>query len=213
MIAFAGMGDKLPNICFYNSQEKFHKPYSEKTAELIDNEVKALIAEQYERAKRMLMEYKEGHRELADLLMEREVIFAEDAERIFGKRAWASRSEEIMEAEPAKPEPKKRKATEKVVAETVTEVVAEISEKVVEVAPAETPEAAAPEVPVAETPAKEAPAAPEAPATEAPTLSEAPKLTETPELTEPAVAPKRPRKRKTDDNLFGGFDFDQEDNK
>ena len=213
MIAFAGMGDKLPNICYYNSQEQFHKPYSEKTAELIDNEVKALIAEQYERAKRMLMEYKEGHRELADLLMEREVIFAEDAERIFGKRAWASRSEEIMEAEPAKPEPKKRKATEKVVAETVTEVVAEISEKVVEVAPAETPEAAAPEVPVAETPAKEAPAAPEAPATEAPTLSEAPKLTETPELTEPAVAPKRPRKRKTDDNLFGGFDFGQEDNK
>ena len=206
MIAFAGMGDKLPNICYYNSQEQFHKPYSEKTAELIDNEVKALIAEQYERAKRMLMEYKEGHHELANLLMEREVIFAEDAERIFGKRAWASRSEEIMDAEPTKPaETKKRKATETVVAETVTEVVTEITEKVVEVA--------MPEVPVTEVPAEETPAAAEVPVTEVPTLSEAPVLTETPELTEPAVAPKRPRKRKADDNLFGGFDFDQEDKK
>ena len=206
MIAFAGMGDKLPNICYYNSQEQFHKPYSEKTAELIDNEVKALIAEQYERAKRMLMEYKEGHHELANLLMEREVIFAEDAERIFGKRAWASRSEEIMDAEPTKPaETKKRKATETVVAETVTEVVTEITEKVVEVA--------MPEVPVTEAPAEETPTAAEVPVAEVPTLSEAPVLTETPELTEPAVAPKRPRKRKADDNLFGGFDFDQEDKK
>ena len=206
MIAFAGMGDKLPNICYYNSQEQFHKPYSEKTAELIDNEVKALIAEQYERAKRMLMEYKEGHHELANLLMEREVIFAEDAERIFGKRAWASRSEEIMDAEPTKPaETKKRKATETVVAETVTEVVTEITEKVAEVA--------MPEVSVTEAPAEETPAAAEVPVAEVPTLSEAPVLTETPELTEPAVAPKRPRKRKADDNLFGGFDFDQEDKK
>ena len=97
MIAYAGMGDKLPNLCYYNSQEQFQKPYSEKTAELIDNEVKNLIAEQYERAKRMLMEHRDGHRQLAELLMEREVIFAEDAERIFGKRPWASRSEEIFE--------------------------------------------------------------------------------------------------------------------
>ena len=97
MIAYAGMGDKLPNICYYNSQEQWQKPYSEKTAELIDNEVKALIAEQYDRAKRLLLQYKEGHHQLADLLMEREVIFAEDAEKIFGKRPWASRSEEILE--------------------------------------------------------------------------------------------------------------------
>ena len=97
MIAYAGMGDKLPNICYYNSQEQWQKPYSEKTAELIDSEVKALIAEQYERAKRLLLQYKEGHHQLADLLVEREVIFAEDAEQIFGKRPWASRSEEILE--------------------------------------------------------------------------------------------------------------------
>ena len=138
--------------------------------------------------------------------MEREVIFAEDAERIFGKRAWASRSEEIMDAEPTKPaETKKRKATETVVAEPVTEVVTEITEKV--------PEVAMPEVSVTEAPAEETPAAAEVPVAEVPTLSEAPVLTETPELTEPAVAPKRPRKRKADDNLFGGFDFDQEDKK
>ena len=97
MIAYAGMGDKLPNICYYNSQEQWQKPYSEKTAELIDNEVKALIVEQYERAKRMLQRYKEGHHQLANLLVEREVIFAEDAEKIFGKRPWASRSEEILD--------------------------------------------------------------------------------------------------------------------
>ena len=189
MIAFAGMGDNLPNICYYNNQEQFQKPYSEKTAELIDNEVKALIAEQYERAKRMLMEYKEGHRELADLLMEREVIFAEDAERIFGKRAWASRSEEIMDAEPVKAaEPKKHKETKAVVTEAV---VAEVAETVVE---AEIAAEAPVEAPVEETPVAEAPA-----------------QTEAAEPAEP-VAPKRTRKRKADDNLFGGFDFDQ-DNK
>ena len=103
MIAYAGMGDKLPNLCYYNSQEQFHKPYSEKTAELIDNEVKILIAEQYERAKCMLLQYSEGHHQLASLLMEREVIFAEDAEKIFGKRPWASRSEEILEPIEKKP--------------------------------------------------------------------------------------------------------------
>ncbi|MBE6292522.1 MAG: ATP-dependent zinc metalloprotease FtsH [Bacteroidales bacterium] len=96
MIAYAGMGDKLPNLCYYNTQEQFQKPYSEKTAELIDNEVRLLISEQYERAKRLLLEHSNGHRQLAELLMEREVIFAEDAERIFGKRGWASRSEEIL---------------------------------------------------------------------------------------------------------------------
>lgn len=98
MIAYAGMSDKLSNLCYYNNQEySFNRPYSEKTAELIDSEVHAMITEQYERAKRMLEEHKEGHAELAKVLMEREVIFAEDVEKIFGKRPWASRSEEIME--------------------------------------------------------------------------------------------------------------------
>ena len=98
MIAYAGMSDKLANLCYYNNEEaSFQRPDSEKTAELIDNEVKEMIKEQYERAKRMLQEHSEGHHRLANLLIEREVIFAEDVEEIFGKRPWASRSEEIFE--------------------------------------------------------------------------------------------------------------------
>ena len=97
MVAYAGMSDKLPNLCYYNNEEySFSKPYSERTAELIDEEVKRMINEQYERAKSVLTTQKEGHNQLAQLLMEKEVIFAEDVERIFGKRPWASRSEEIM---------------------------------------------------------------------------------------------------------------------
>ena len=97
MIAYAGMSDKLPNLCYYNNEEySFSKPYSDRTAELIDEEVKRMINEQYERAKEVLTAQKEGHNQLAQLLMEKEVIFAEDVEKIFGKRPWASRSEEIM---------------------------------------------------------------------------------------------------------------------
>ncbi|MDE5676296.1 ATP-dependent zinc metalloprotease FtsH [Phocaeicola sp.] len=97
MIAYAGMSDRLPNLCYYNNSEySFNKPYSERTAELIDEEVKNMINEQYDRAKAILSEHKDGHNELARLLVEKEVIFAEDVERIFGKRPWTSRSEEIM---------------------------------------------------------------------------------------------------------------------
>ena len=97
MIAYAGMGKKLPNLCYYrNNEYEFQRPYSEKTAELIDEEVKQLIAEQYERAKQILLENKEGHAQLAQLLEEREVILAEDVENIFGKRPWISRTEEIL---------------------------------------------------------------------------------------------------------------------
>ena len=100
MVAFAGMSDKLPNLCYYNNAEyQFQRPYSEATANLIDEEVKKMIGEQYERAKQILTEHKEGHAQLAQLLVEREVIFAEDVERIFGKRPWVSRSEELLEAQ------------------------------------------------------------------------------------------------------------------
>ncbi len=101
MIAYAGMSEKLPNLCYYSSTDEyaFQKPYSEKTAELIDQEAKALIDSQYKRGKEILTEHADGHHELADLLIEREVIFAEDVERIFGKRPWASRSEEILSAD------------------------------------------------------------------------------------------------------------------
>lgn len=100
MIAYAGMSDKLPNLCYYSNDEySFNKPYSEHTAELIDKEVQSMINEQYARAKALLQEHKEGHSQLAQLLIDKEVIFAEDVEKIFGKRPWASRSEEIMAAE------------------------------------------------------------------------------------------------------------------
>ncbi|MDY5814044.1 MAG: ATP-dependent zinc metalloprotease FtsH [Bacteroides sp.] len=100
MTAYLGMSDRLPNLCYYNNDEySFNKPYSEKTAELIDEEVKRMVNEQYDRAKQILSEHKEQHNALAQLLIEKEVIFAEDVERIFGKRPWTSRSEEIMAAQ------------------------------------------------------------------------------------------------------------------
>ena len=100
MIAFAGMSDKLPNICYYNNAEyQFQKPYSETTAKIMDDEVLRMINEQYERAKKILTEHKEGHAQLAQLLIDREVIFAEDVEKIFGKRPWTSRAEELLEAQ------------------------------------------------------------------------------------------------------------------
>ena len=100
MIAYAGMSDKLPNLCYYNTAEyQFQKPYSETTARLMDEEVMRMINEQYERAKQILTEHKEGHAQLAQLLVDREVIFAEDVEKIFGKRPWTSRAEELLEAQ------------------------------------------------------------------------------------------------------------------
>ena len=100
MIAYAGMSEKLPNICYYSNQEyQFQRPYSETTAKIMDDEVLRMINEQYERAKRILTDHKEGHAQLAQLLVDREVIFAEDVEKIFGKRPWTSRAEELLEAQ------------------------------------------------------------------------------------------------------------------
>ena len=97
MIAYLGMSERLPNLCYYNNDEyNFTKPYSDQTAQLVDEEVKQMIAEQYERAKSLLREHQEGHAELAKILVEREVIFAEDVEKIFGKRPWTSRTEELL---------------------------------------------------------------------------------------------------------------------
>ena len=98
MVAYAGMSDTLPNICYYNNQEyQFQRPYSETTAKIIDDEVLKMINEQYARAKDLLKEHAEGHQQLAELLLSREVIYANDVENIFGKRPWQSRSQEIME--------------------------------------------------------------------------------------------------------------------
>jgi ATP-dependent metalloprotease FtsH len=90
MVSFFGMSDKVGNISFYDSSGQsdfgFTKPYSEKTAELIDQEVNLIIAESYVRAKEVLKNNMKGLTELAELLLEKEVIFSEDLERIFGKR-------------------------------------------------------------------------------------------------------------------------------
>ena len=114
MIAYAGMSDMLPNICYYNNNEyNFQRPYSETTAKIMDDEVLKMINEQYQRAKALLTEHKEGHNQLAELLIEKEVIFAEDVEKIFGKRPWQSRSAEIME-EKQKTEAENAEGAEKV---------------------------------------------------------------------------------------------------
>ena len=100
MVVYFGMSDKLPNLNYYDSTGQdwgFTKPYSEETAKLIDTEVQKIINEQYDRAQRILSENKEGHSKLAQVLLDREVIYSEDVEHIFGKRAWISRSQEILE--------------------------------------------------------------------------------------------------------------------
>ena len=100
MVTYYGMSDKLPNICYYdNSEYGFQKPYSEKTACLIDEEVLKIVNQLYDRAKQILDEHKEGHAQLAQLLVEKEVVMAEDVERIFGKRPWSSRTQELMAEE------------------------------------------------------------------------------------------------------------------
>ena len=90
MVSFFGMSEKIGNISFYDSSGQsdfgFTKPYSEKTAELIDHEVNQIIDESYLRAKEVLKSNMKGLTELAELLLEKEVIFSEDLERIFGKR-------------------------------------------------------------------------------------------------------------------------------
>lgn len=113
MIAYMGMGEKLPNLCYYDSQEySFQKPYSEHTAQLIDQEVQNMIETQYARAKSLLTEHSEGHAKLSQLLVEREVVFAEDVERIFGPRPWVSRTEELLDEAKADVKPEDKNAKE-----------------------------------------------------------------------------------------------------
>ena len=100
MVVYFGMSERLPNLSYYDStgqQYGFTKPYSETTAKLIDEEVSNIITEQYERAKEILSKHAAGHNELTEVLLSNEVIYTEDVERIFGKRQWKSRSEEILQ--------------------------------------------------------------------------------------------------------------------
>ena len=115
LIAYYGMSDRLRNISYYDStgssEYSFSKPYSEETARIIDMEVQTLINEQYDRARSILDSHREGLVELANLLIEREVIFTEDVERIFGKRPWISRADELS-AEAKDKEAKDKEAKE-----------------------------------------------------------------------------------------------------
>ena len=141
MVVYFGMSKRLPNLCYYDSTGQewgFTKPYSDETAMLIDNEVQQIINEQYERAKQLLTTYAEGHHQLAKVLLEREVIYAEDVEHIFGKRPWVSRSQEILELQ-EKANNEKAAAEENATEEkTSTQKPAETK------APKETPEVKAP---------------------------------------------------------------------
>ena len=124
MVVYFGMSDKLPNLNYYDSTGQdwgFTKPYSEETAKLIDTEVQKIINEQYDRAKRILSENKEGHSKLAQVLLDREVIYSEDVEHIFGKRAWISRSQEILELQEKANGKNKENADKEAEADATTE--------------------------------------------------------------------------------------------
>ena len=106
LVAFYGMSDNLPNLSYYDSTGQdfaFTKPYSETTSENIDREVKNLINEQFERAKKILSEHSEQVSKIAEILIESEVLFADDVKEILGQRPWKSRGEEIL-SEPKKQE-------------------------------------------------------------------------------------------------------------
>lgn len=111
MVAYFGMSKKIGHVSFYDStgqsEMSFTKPYSETTAELIDKEVKDLIEEAYVRAFEILKKHKKGLTQLAEQLLEKEVIFTEDLEKIFGKRPWKSAQEKREELAEKRKEKKK----------------------------------------------------------------------------------------------------------
>ena len=101
MVSYFGMSPEVGHLSFYDSSGQneygFTKPYSEKTAELIDAEAKRIVDESYERAKEVLAKNRKGLDQLANLLLEREVIFSEDLEKVFGKRVGDTAREELTE--------------------------------------------------------------------------------------------------------------------
>lgn len=100
MVSIYGLNDKIGNISFYDSsgqqEYSFGKPYSEKTAETIDSEVKKMIDESYEKTKALLVANQDKLHALASRLLEKEVIFKEDLETIFGKRMWEDRESDLV---------------------------------------------------------------------------------------------------------------------
>ncbi len=109
MVAYFGFSKKIGNISFYDStgqqEYAFSKPFSEKTNEIIDDEVKSIVEQSYQRAVKLLTDHRDGLEQLANKLLDKEVIFGEDLEKIFGKRPWGDTTELMKD-----PEPKKRTA-------------------------------------------------------------------------------------------------------
>ncbi|MDE7437918.1 MAG: ATP-dependent zinc metalloprotease FtsH [Muribaculaceae bacterium] len=125
LVLVYGMSDKLPNINYNDSSGQdmgFTKPYSEQTAEIIDSEVKRIVNEQYERAKEILRKYAAQHNQIRDMLIEKEVIYHDDVEKILGKRQWKSRTDEIIEINKKMDEEKESSKKNKVIDITPEEV-------------------------------------------------------------------------------------------
>ena len=116
LVLVYGMSDKLPNLNYNDSSGQemgFTKPYSDETAKIIDAEVVRIVNEQYERAKEILRTYSKQHNEIRDLLVEKEVIFHDDVEKILGKRKWKSRTDEIIEINKKEEADRKEKQIER----------------------------------------------------------------------------------------------------
>lgn len=135
MVSFFGMSDKIGNLSYYDSSGQsdfgFTKPYSEKTSELIDAEVKAVVEEQYQRAIDILKENMEGLTELAETLLEKEVIFSDDLERIFGKRKGDKESPESVKIEQKQDEDTIAELKEETIPEAKDDKLAETNEDTV----------------------------------------------------------------------------------
>ena len=98
MVIYYGMSEKMPNISYYDPQGTMGKqPYSNERAQVIDEEISRIVNEQYQRAKELITKHAKGHHEIVDELMDKEMIDASDVERIFGKRPWKSRADELVE--------------------------------------------------------------------------------------------------------------------
>ena len=130
MVAYYGMSDKLPNVNYYDMQGDGYgitKPYSDRTAELIDQEAREIVRLEYERAKELLREHAEGLKALTQLLLDREVIYTEDVEHIFGKRAWVSRTEELILANEEAKSPSTEQSPDEAPSPTTSTAEAEVN--------------------------------------------------------------------------------------
>lgn len=120
MVSYLGMSEKIGNLSFYDSsgsEYAFTKPYSERTAEAIDEEVRRIVDEQYQRAKKILIDNADKHKALAEKLLQKEVIFTEDLVTIFGERPFKKEAPlgtangMLSEVNPVTPEKKEDEAT------------------------------------------------------------------------------------------------------